>query len=137
MRERRYRDADSMPFPGRQYLAIVADYELEVYQQTVRVNASDHTGDITITLPNVTEACGKVYSILARDADNVNEVTIEDQNDSEYWGGDYVLNAPGEYIMLMSDGLKWCPICSNLPSIYEPLTTLVVASDAPPTTAAQ
>ena len=137
MKDRRGRDSDSVAFPAAQILAVVADVALEVFQHTVRVNASDHTGDITVTLPNVTEANGKTYSILARDADNVNEVTIEDQNDSEYWGGDYVLNAPGEYIMVRSDGLKWCVVCTNLPQAWEPLTTLVIASDAPPTTVAQ
>lgn len=134
--EHNVRDADSVVFPAKQVLAIVADAELSVYQQTIRASADTDTGDITITLPNVGEASGKIYSILARDADNVNEVIIEDQNDSEYWGGDYHLNAPGEFIMLYSDGLKWCPICTNLQSIYA-LTTVIAASDAPPTTLAQ
>jgi len=136
MQQRRQRDGDSVVFPAKQILAVTADVALEVYQQTIRASADRDTGDITVTLPNVTEANGKFYSILARDADNVNEVIVEDQNDSEYWGGDYHLNAPGEYIMLMSDGLKWCVICSNLENVYWPQTTLVVASDAPPTTVA-
>jgi len=63
----------------------------------------------------------------------VNAITIEDQNDSEDWGGDYVLNAPKEFIMLYSDGLKWCPICTNLQSVYA-LTTVIAETDVPPTT---
>ena len=133
--ERRLRDSDSVAFIGKQGLAVVADVELQVYQQTIRAYADVHSNDITVTLPNVTEACGKIYSILARDADNVNTVIIEDNNnDSEQWGGDYILDAPQDFIMLYSDGLKWCVICTNLTGQVE-YTTLAVASDAPTTVA--
>ena len=62
---------------------------------------------ITVTLPLVTEAKGKTFSILARGATEALTVTIADKDDSESWGGDYILTDPGDSMVFYSDGLKW------------------------------
>ncbi len=62
---------------------------------------------ITITLPAVAEAKGKIYSILAMAATPVLTVTVADGDDSEEWGGDHVFVAAGHSGLFYSDGIKW------------------------------
>ena len=62
---------------------------------------------ITITLPPVSEAKGRFYSIIARTITGNFYITVQDKNDSEGWEGDFVLDAAGEGQLLYSDGLKW------------------------------
>lgn len=62
---------------------------------------------IVISLPPVAEAKGRFYSIIARAADAVNTITIQDLDDSECWTGDYVMNRKCEKALFYSDGLAW------------------------------
>lgn len=96
----------------------------------VRASANNITGAIRITLPPVSAARGRFYSILARDAGIVNTITITDNNsDSECWLNDIILNAPCQRVMLYSDGLAWIPLGpgpGNWPGIS---TTIAPATD--------
>ena len=72
--------------PGVAYVMTTRDYVL-------RPSADGVSGPIAITLPPVAEAKGRFYSICVRNADAVNTITIQDNNDdSECWLGNIVFN---------------------------------------------
>jgi hypothetical protein len=86
------------------------DYTMKVTDYRVRPRASNAlNGPITLTLPLVAAAKGQFYSIIPRDADAHNTVTIQDQDDSECWAADIVLNNACDRLLLYSDGLAWMP----------------------------
>lgn len=131
----------------------VADYEMYTYDYVVRPSADGVSGAITITLPSVAEAKGRLYSIVCRNADAANTVTITDKNDSECWLGDIVFNGKCDRSLLYSDGLCWHPLGGSpgswpgfdttaAPGTSEAPTTAVATTAAPsqttaaPTTAA-
>ena len=87
-----------------------ASYQMTTYDYVMRPSADGVSGPIVLTLPPVAEAKGRTYFILARAADFVNTITIQDKDDSEAWD-DYVLISAGESFMVHSDGLKWYPTC--------------------------
>lgn len=100
--------ADKSVFP-------IVDYEMSVRDYVVRPAANGLSGAITITLPPVGKAIGKFYSIVCRNADAVNTVTIEDNNnDSECWNGDYVMNGKCDAMLFYSDGMFWHPANNDL-----------------------
>jgi hypothetical protein len=107
-----------------------ADYQMKVYDLVLRPSASPATGAITITLPSVSEAKGGFYSIVARDADGTNTITIQDKDDSEAWAGDYTLNGVGDKILLYSDGLTW-----QVVSLLTYTSTTAAPTTLAPTTA--
>lgn len=84
-----------------------ADYQMTTRDYVVRPSADGDSGAITITLPPVAEAKGRIYSILVRNADAVNTITIADKDDSECWGGDIVCNGKCDRVLAYSDGLAW------------------------------
>lgn len=84
-----------------------ANYQMTPYDYVLRPQANGQTGAITITLPPVAEAKGRWYSIVAREADAINTITVEDKDDSECWVGDIVMDAKCNTLLLYSDGLKW------------------------------
>jgi len=83
-----------------------ANYEMNTRNYVMRPIANDETGPITITLPPVAEAKGRFYSILCRDVDAVNTITITDRGDSECWTDIEFFNEC-ESALLYSDGLYW------------------------------
>ena len=88
------------------YVNPTANYSMNTYDYVVRPSANSTSGPITITLPRVSEAKGRFYSILARDADGTNTITVQDRNDSELWS-DITFNGSGDRALLYSDGLHW------------------------------
>ena len=110
------------------YHAPNADYVMNTRDYVMRPSANSTSGPITITLPPVSEARGRFYGIVCRDADPVNTVTVEDfKDDSECWAGDITLDGKCDEVLLYSDGMKWFLLGKVL--TYEGTTT-------PPTTAA-
>ena len=88
---------------------LVAD-TLEVYEQTVNCD-SDAGGAFTLTLPPVSVAKGKFYSIKLITAGYT--LTVADQDDSYDFnegGGDFVFTAATDFVLLFSDGHKWYAI---------------------------
>lgn len=83
-----------------------ADYTMSERDYVLRPSAQ-LAGPITMTLPKVADAKGRFYSIIARAASAVNTITITDQNDSECWMGDIVLNGKCDGALFYSDGLAW------------------------------
>lgn len=106
------------------YTDIRANYAMNTRDYVVRTVTNHLTGAITLTLPPVAEAKGRFYSIVARQADNVNTVTIVHRADSECWAN-IVLNGKCDKALLYSDGLCW-----------HQLTVLTFQDTEPPTTAA-
>jgi hypothetical protein len=125
------RGAQHDKVPVDKYHDPVADYEMSTRDYVLRPDSSE--GAITITLPPVAEAKGRWYSIISRGGPNV---TIEDNNDdSECWQGDIVLNGACDRCLLYSDGLAWHPIGS--PGEWPGFdTTAAPGTTEPPTSAA-
>lgn len=118
-----------------QFINPIANTSMTVRDQLVRPSANPTTGAITITLPPVAEAKGRMYSILARDADATNDVTITDNDDTEYWVQDIVLDGPGQRVLLFSDGMVWHPFggADGIPGVSTDIPA--GATTAAPTTA--
>ena len=129
--EQHYREVvDKYIDPGANVTMTTRDY-------VVRPSADGDSGPIIVTLPPVAEAKGRWYSIIARDADPVNTITVEDNNDdSECWPGDIALNGKCDRVLAYSDGLAW--FCLPLQPGGWPgaATTAPPGTTAPPTTAA-
>lgn len=124
MREDRFWEQDTVV---DKYHAPNADYVMNTRDYVMRPSADPTSGPITITLPPVSEARGRSYSIVCRNADGVNTITIEDfKDDSECWPGDIVLNGKCDKSILYSDGLCW----------FVASTLTFLGTTAPPTTAA-
>lgn len=110
-----------------------ADYQMTTRDYVVRPAADQHTGPITITLPPVAEAKGRFYSIVCRNADPVNLVTIADRDDSECWLGDIAMNGKCDRLLAYSDGLCWlCAFSTSWPGA----STTTPPGTTSPTTAA-
>jgi hypothetical protein len=98
---------------GEQQIQVVDKYHSLTdvdYSMTTRdyvIRATTSAAVVTITLPPVTEAKGRIYVIVARAASSAFPVVIQDQDESEGWGYDAVLSAAGEAAVFYSDGLKW------------------------------
>lgn len=125
------------------YVNPIIDYQMTTRDYVVRPSAVQGGGAITLTLPPVAEAKGRFYSIIARDADGTNTITIADKDDSECWEADIVLNGKCDSELLYSDGLAWirCAIVTRgvgvttaAPTTAAP-TTAVPQTTLAPTTA--
>jgi len=92
-------------------LHVAANAVLTPRDQTIRATANAVTGAIILTLPPVGDCRGLWFAFVARVADNVNTVTIQDQDESEGWAGDIVFDGPRESILLWSDGYTWHQCC--------------------------
>lgn len=86
---------------------VTEDTELSITDRTVVVGAL--SANITLTLPPVGEAIGKVFSVHTPTAGtDTQAVTLEDHyNDSVDWNGDFTLDADDDRILLYSDGRAW------------------------------
>jgi len=116
------------------YHAPNVTYEMSTRDYVMRPEADEDSGPIVITLPPVSEARGRFYSIVCRNADPVNDITIEDNNDdSECWEGDFTLNGKCDKYLFYSDGMCWHVL--NAVTKYSGTTT--PPTSAAPTTAAQ
>ncbi len=103
------------------YIDPAASIEMTSRDYVVRPEANGVTGPIVIVLPPVADAKGRFYSIVVRDADVVNTITISDKDDSECWA-DIILNGKCDRLLMYSDGLFWHPlaaITTTFPSGYD------------------
>jgi len=128
------------------YHGPIANYTMTTRDYILRPAAGPATGAFTITLPPVTEAKGRFYSLIARDADGTNTITIQDRDESECWDGDITFNGKCDKVLLYSDGLAWLVLASVLtatgttaaPTTIAPTTIAptTLATTVAPTTAA-
>lgn len=130
------RGAQHDKIPVDKYHDPNANYTMTTRDYVLRPSADAESGAISITLPPVAEAKGRFYSIICRNADAVNTITIQDNNDdSECWIGDIVMNGKCDRILMYSDGLAWHALGEQAgwPGIS---TTAPAGTTAPPTTLA-
>ena len=117
------------------YVNPVANYQMTTFDYVLRPEAEGipmgGVGPFTITLPYVSEAKGRFYSFVCRNADAVNTITITHRNDSECWV-DIVLNGKCDRVLLYSDGLCWHAIGQVLTFVG----TTAVPTTVGPTTVA-
>lgn len=111
-----------------------ADVQMTTRDYVVRPSADGDTGPIILTLPPVAEAKGRWYSIIVRNADPVNTITVADKDDSECWVGDIVLDGKCDRLLLYSDGLAWHP--SLAPGDWPGVSTTAPPGTATATTGA-
>jgi hypothetical protein len=104
MLEKGFREQDTVM--GK-FKGVTADYQMLVTDYVVRVYANDASGPITITLPPVEQAAGRIYTIVAREADVNAAILVQDKDDSECWEGDQVMNGDCDALICYSDGLMW------------------------------
>lgn len=104
-----------------------AAYQMSTRDYVVRPSADGDSGPWALTLPPVAEAKGRFYSIICRNADAVNAITVKDRDDSECWPGDVVLNGKCDKLLAYSDGLAWFVAAS--------ITTFVGTTGTPTTVA--
>jgi len=109
-----------------------ADYQMVTRDYVVRPSADGVSGPWSLTLPPVAEAKGRWYSVICRDADAVNFITLQDKDDSECWPGDIMLNGKCDRALLYSDGLAWYVI-----STLTFVGTTAAATTVAPTTSPQ
>ncbi len=84
-----------------------ADYEMNTRDYVLRPSADGDSGPIVISLPPVAEARGRFYSIVVRNADPANTITVQDLDDSECWEGDVVSDGKCDKQLWYSDGMCW------------------------------
>jgi len=113
-----------------------ANYQMTTRDYVVRPSADGDSGPFNLTLPSVAEAKGRFYSIVCRNADAVNTITVKDKDDSECWAGDVTLNGKCDKLLMYSDGLCWHAIASILTFLGTTVAPTTAASTtAAPTTA--
>lgn len=83
------------------YIDPIVSYQMVTKDYVVRPNTETA---LTLTLPPVAEAKGRIYTIVARGSGTV---TVTDKDDSECWSGDFVLTSKCDAAVLYSDGLCW------------------------------
>ncbi len=99
------------------YIDPAASVEMTTRDYVVRPSADQTTGPIVLVLPPVAEAKGRFYSIVVREADGANTVTVTDRDDSECWA-DIVLDEKCDRLLMYSDGLFWHPLAA-VTTVYE------------------
>ncbi len=92
------RGAQQDKIPVDKYHDPNADYEMTTRDYVLRPSADGDSGPIVITLPPVAEAKGRWYSIIVRDADAVNTVTITDNPGAG--GGKFRVTQRVKYFLL-------------------------------------
>lgn len=130
------RGAEQDKIPVDKYHDPAAAYVMNTRDYVMRPSANGDSGPWVLTLPPVADAKGRWYSVVCRNADAVNTVTIEDNNDdSECWLGDIVFNGKCDRALLYSDGLCW--IAVGNPGDWPGIDTTAPPGTTPtPTTAA-
>jgi hypothetical protein len=113
-----YRDADFVePTKHRLFVTLASDATasttdtLEVYETVCDVDNNNASYTVTIYLPSVAAAKGRMYAIRATDFGA--GVIIADQDDSLEWS-DLTTDADGEYTLLYSDGRQWFSLSTDI-----------------------
>ncbi len=91
--------------PQNLFLSADDDATLDVDQQIVHVTG--FSGAVAITLPPVSEVPGRAYVVKVLDDASVNNITVQDQNESRNWSDLACSNASGGKLMVVSDGEEW------------------------------
>lgn len=85
--------------------SVAADAVMDVSDNVLHVTG--FSAAVAITLPPVAQAAGQIYAIKVLDDASVNNVTVQDQDESRNWTDQDIVNASGGKIVLLSDGEEW------------------------------
>lgn len=85
--------------------SVAADAVMDVNDNVLHVTG--FAGAVAITLPPVANAVGQIYAVKVLDDASVNNVTIQDQDESRSWTDQVVNAAGGGKVVLLSDGEEW------------------------------
>lgn len=85
--------------------SVSADAVMDVNDNVLHVTG--FSGAVAITLPPVANAAGQVYAIKVLGDASVNNVTVQDQDESRGWTDQACSNASGGTIVVYSDGEEW------------------------------
>ena len=87
-----------------------ASYAMKVYDTVVHMETDDTTAG-TLTLPNVSEAKGRFYTIVLITDGGV-DVTVQDNDESMFWS-DLTFGDANDLCLLYSDGVSFHVIYST------------------------
>jgi len=94
------------------YHAPDANYAMTVRDCIIRASTTASGAAFTITLPPVTEARGRIYSLRMTARNSTKDITITDCGDSDGWTN-ITFDLAGDTVLLLSDGLMWHIIASD------------------------
>lgn len=89
-------------------------YSIAVGDQVVHVTTVADEGAITLTLPSVAMAAGKIYSIMLITLGDDEVITIADNDDSVDWADITNMDAANDSVVLYSDGYKWHVLLNDI-----------------------
>lgn len=79
-------------------------YTIKLHDRLIMCTALAGT-EFTLTLPNVVEAMGLIFSVY-HDA-TAGTINLQDNDESTDFNGDYELDASADNITLYSNGVRW------------------------------
>ena len=85
--------------------SVSADAVMGVNDNVLHVTG--FTAAAAITLPQVAQAAGQMYVVKVLDDASVNNVTLQDQDESRGWSDLTCSDASGGKVVLLSDGEEW------------------------------
>lgn len=91
--------------------SVAADAAMDVNDNVLHVTG--FSGAVAITLPHVANAVGQIYAIKVLDDASVNNVTVQDNDESRNWSDLVCSNASGGTLVLYSDGEEFHAIRST------------------------
>jgi len=87
-----------------------ASYDIDLRDRLIYIPSTAQT--FTLTLPKVDEAMGLMFSIQCYLC--ASAVTLQDNDESFDFGGDYTLDATNDNITLYSNGMKWIEVHEDI-----------------------
>lgn len=94
------------------FLSIAADATLTPRQNVIHVTG--FAAAVAVTLPPVADCAGALFAIHVLDDASINNVTVQDQDDSRSWADQVVSGASGGEILLFCDGSKFWVLHATL-----------------------
>lgn len=96
--------------PQETFLKVDEDVTLTARDNVVHVTG--FSGAVAVTLPPVADCAGCLFGISVLDDASVNNVTVQDQDDSLGWADQVIDGASGGSVLLFCDGQKFWVIAS-------------------------
>jgi hypothetical protein len=87
------------------FVSISEDASLGVNENVAHVTG--FSAAVAVTLPQVADAAGRVYAVKILDAADINNITLQDNDESRSWSDLTCSNASGGKAVLFSDGEEW------------------------------
>jgi len=88
-------------------------YSMSVYETTILISAGHTSNTLTLTLPPVSKAKGKLYSIRQVLVTGSGITTLEDLGDDAAFTS-LSLDETADHVLLYSDGYQWIAVFNNL-----------------------